>query len=99
MPRRWLEERLALKRFLKNNKIIICITGKTAEPSLIKRSWDKNLESIQISHWKEGIDLHQVDFFFIDEGLVVQKVDNAIQWIVQSVLLMTYPLDSDLSDG
>ena len=58
-----------------------CITGTTAEPSLIKRCWDKNLKSIQISHWKEGIDLHQVDSFFIDQGLVVQKVDNAIQWI------------------
>ena len=43
--------------------------------------------------------MHQVDSFFIDQGLVVQKIDNAIQWIVQSVFLMTYPPGSNLSDG
>ena len=43
--------------------------------------------------------MYQVFCSVIDQGLVVQKVDNAIQWIVQSVFLMTYPLDNDLSDG
>ena len=38
--------------------------------------------------------MHQVDFFFID-----QKLDNAIQWMVQSVFLTTYTLEVDLSDG
>ena len=40
-----------------------------------------------------------------DQGLVVQKVDNAIQWInlypVDSAIRFpnTYPLDNDSSDG
>ena len=57
-------------------------TGTTAEPSLIKRSWDLNLALPPlISHRNEVINLHQVFFSVIDQGLVVQKVDKAIQLI------------------
>ena len=97
---------------LARSLLILSITfGSTGSPAYEEIQTDnsrsyKILELSYIVYLLSGSSLAKGQQYWpVYLGLVVQKVDNAIQWInlypVDSAIGFpnTYPLDSDLSDG